>query len=133
LPVHDISPPPLDVQLVLELKLGKLVAEISHILPSCRRSRLTLPVDEHLADTSRRAEAYSVLRFWSHNPVKHGWQWGRHLRWIADELLKKPHMEDIMQLGTRGQGEADSSLVDALGDAVQPDETRLELAPGQLR
>jgi hypothetical protein len=33
-PVHDISPP-LDVQLVLELKLWKLVAELSHILPSC--------------------------------------------------------------------------------------------------
>jgi hypothetical protein len=65
--------------------------------------------------------------------VKHGWQWGRHLWWIADELLKKPHMEDIMQLGTQGQGEADNSLVDALGDAVRPDETRLELAPGQLR
>jgi hypothetical protein len=42
-------------------------------------------------------------------------------------------MEDIMQLGTQGQGEADNSLVDALGDAVRPDETRLELAPGQLR
>jgi hypothetical protein len=65
LPVHDISPPPLDVQLVLELKLGKLVAEISHILPSCRRNVLTLLVDEHLADTARQAEAYSVLRFWS--------------------------------------------------------------------
>jgi hypothetical protein len=59
------SPPPLDVQLVLELKLGKLVAEISHILPSCRRNVLTLLVDEHLADTARQAEAYSVLRFWS--------------------------------------------------------------------
>jgi hypothetical protein len=90
-------------------------------------------VDEHLADTTCRAEAYNVLRFWSHSPVKHGWQWGRHLRWIADELLKKPHMEDIVQLGTQRQGEADSSLVDALGDAVQLDETRLELAPRQLR
>jgi hypothetical protein len=65
--------------------------------------------------------------------VKHGWKWGRHLQWIADELLKKPNMEDIMQLGTRGQGEADNSLVDALGDAVRPDEMRLELALGQLR
>jgi hypothetical protein len=42
-------------------------------------------------------------------------------------------MEDIMQLGTRGHGEADNSLVDALGDAVRPDEMRLELALGQLR
>jgi hypothetical protein len=98
---------PLDVQLVLELKLGKLVAEISHILPSCRCSGLTLPVDEHLADIACQAEAYNMLQFWSHSPVKHGWQWGRHLRWIADELLKKPNMEDIMQLGMRGRGEAE--------------------------
>jgi hypothetical protein len=124
---------PLDVQLVLDVKLGKLVVKISHILPSCRCSGLTLPVDEHLADIVRQAEAYNVLQFWSHSPVKHGWQWGRHLRWIVDELLKNPNMEDIMQLGTRGQGEADSGLIDALSDAVWTDETWLELAPGQLR
>jgi hypothetical protein len=60
--VHDISPLR-DVQLVLELKLGKLVTEISHILPCCKCSGLTLPVDEHLVDTARQVEAYNMLWF----------------------------------------------------------------------
>ena len=42
-------------------------------------------------------------------------------------------MEDIMQLGTWGQIEADSNLVDALSDAIWPNEPWFELALGQLR
>jgi hypothetical protein len=46
---HDISPP-LDIQLVLELKVGVLVVEGVHVFPYHRCHRLAFLVDKHLTD-----------------------------------------------------------------------------------
>jgi hypothetical protein len=90
-------------------------------------------VNEHLTTTGRPVESDSTFWLWCHSRMKQWWQWWRPLWWITYELLKKPDMEDIMQLGTRGQSEADNNLVDALGDAIWPNEPWFELARGQLR
>jgi hypothetical protein len=51
---HDISPP-LDIQLVLELKVGVLVAEGVQVFPCRRCPGLAFPVDKHLTDAPSQA------------------------------------------------------------------------------
>ena len=48
------------------------------------------------------------------------------------ELLEQPHMEHIVNASSGRQGEADRDVVDQLGDAVWPEEVRLELAGDSL-
>jgi len=53
------SLPPLEIQLVLELKRWILVAEIIEILPG---SRFTAPVNQDLTDTARQASLLDPCR-----------------------------------------------------------------------
>jgi len=64
--------------------------------------------------------------------MMNGWKWWWCGRWSADELLEEADVEDVVQLGTRGQRQPHSHLVDALGDLVWPDEARFQLALGCL-
>jgi hypothetical protein len=100
--VHDISPPPpLDDQLVLELKMGKFVTEVGDIFPCSISSSLPFPADEHLLNTPGQPVPNSLLRFWNHRPIVSGWKRRWCSWWGADELLEKADVEDIVQLGTR--------------------------------
>jgi hypothetical protein len=58
------------------------------------------------------------------------WWWS--LWRSAMELLQEAYMEHVVQASLRWESEADSNLVDHLGDAVGPEVVRLELAGGGL-
>jgi hypothetical protein len=53
-PDHDISPP-VEEQLVLELKLWIFGTKGLDVFPRSRRCRLTLPLNEDLLDSSRQS------------------------------------------------------------------------------
>jgi hypothetical protein len=46
----------------------------------------------------------------------------------AHPLLQEAHMKDVMELGARGKLQANSDIVDELGDAVGPEVPWLQLA-----
>jgi hypothetical protein len=48
------------------------------------------------------------------------------------ELLQEAYMEHVVQASLRWGSEADSNVVDHLGDAVWPEVARLELVGGGL-
>ena len=49
------------------------------------------------------------------------------------ELLEESHVEHVMDACSGRQREADGDVVDQLGDAIRPEEARLELAGDCLR
>jgi len=67
------SLPPLEIQLVLELKRWILAAEIIEILPGSRGSRFTAPVNQDLTDTARQASLLDPCRLWNHHAMVDVW------------------------------------------------------------
>jgi hypothetical protein len=118
-PPHDISPP-LETQLVLELKVGVLDAELVEVLPGSGLRQLAAPADKYLMNPTRQASLLDTQQLWNHRAVVDGRQdWWRGRR-CTDELLEHANMEHIMKSGTQGQGQfqANSDIVDDLDDAV---------------
>jgi hypothetical protein len=74
---HDISPP-IDIQLILELKVGVLVAEGVQVFPYRRCHGLTFPVDKHLTDAPSQTGTHHMFWFWSHRTMMNigQWRWG---------------------------------------------------------
>ena len=69
--VYDISPLLL-YQLVPELECWKACAEGVLVLPSSRRSRLALPMDEDLAHAVCQASADNAVRFRNRSAIVDG-------------------------------------------------------------
>jgi len=126
------SPPPLDEQLILELEGWKPVMKGVQVFPYSRCSRFTFPLDEHLVDPLGQASVHCEFRLRLHRTVVHGWERWQSIWWVAHPLLQEADVEDIMELGTRRSGEADSHVVDELRDAVGPEEAWLQLPFGRL-
>jgi len=61
-----------------------------------------------------------------------GWEGWWHSWWDADKLLEEVDVKDVVEPSARGQIKAHRDSVDELGDAVQPEEARLELPFGRL-
>jgi hypothetical protein len=68
-----------------------------------------------------------VFRLRIDSPMLYHWQRRRGCRRVADPLLEETDVEDIVQFGAGRQLEADSHLIDELGDAVRPEEVGLQL------
>jgi len=84
-------------------------------------------VDEHLANTARKARPLHPERLRNHRAMVNCGKGRRRVRRRPDELPKHTNMEHIMQTRTRRQFQADSHFIDLLSDEVGPDEVRLEL------
>jgi len=93
------SLPPLEVQLVLELKCREPSEEWLDVFPCGRRCGLALPLHQDLTNASSKAVPNSTLGFWSDGAVVDWWQhrWSRR-RWSV-ELLEDANVKDIMETG----------------------------------
>jgi hypothetical protein len=89
-------------------------------------------LDQDLLDAANEASTDSAFRLWSNGAVVDRRKWRRSVWRGAMELLQEANMEHIVQASLRWKGEADSDLVDQLGDAVGPEVARLKLAGGGL-
>jgi hypothetical protein len=63
------SPPPLDSQLVLELKRQMLGDELFPIFPSDSRGQLPLPAHQHLLDAPGEVGAHHPIRLGHHRAM----------------------------------------------------------------
>ena len=65
---HDISPP-LEVQLVLELKIWVCGAKLVEVLLGRRSCWFALPLDQHLLNTPCQASAFHPSWLWNNRPM----------------------------------------------------------------
>jgi hypothetical protein len=130
-PDHDISPL-LERQLILELECRISGVKWLNIFPGGRRKGLPLPLNQDLLDALSDTPMDSSFRLWSNGAVVDQWKWRRSLRRSAMELLQEAYMEHVVQASLRWESEADSNLVNHLGDAVGPKVAWLELAGSGL-
>jgi hypothetical protein len=130
-PEHDIFLPAKN-QLVLELERRVLSAECRRVFPCSRCRRSSLPLYEGLGHTTDDAIAHCARRFGVDGSMSQRRQRWCCCRWLASKFLQQPYVENVVDAGAGWQGEANSDVVDELGDAVRSAKTGLELAAGGL-
>jgi hypothetical protein len=127
-PDHDISPPVVE-QLVLDLEFRILDAEQLNVFPSSRCCQLALPLDKNLEHPVSQTRTYGAFWLRGNDAMVHRRQ-GRG-GWPL-ELLEQPHVEHVVNAGSKRQSEVDGDVVDQLDDVVRPEEVCLELVGDSL-
>jgi hypothetical protein len=125
------SLPALDEQLVLELEGRISVDEAVDVFPGSGCRWFSLPMHQHLADSSGQAGACSTFRHWLCGAMMSGQQGRRHRWWSAHELLQEADVKDVVETCAGTELEGVSDVVDDSHHPIGPVETGPELPFGR--
>jgi len=131
-PSHNISPP-LDEQLVLELKRRKEGAKLLNGLPRSFSIWKTVPLNQDVPNTATKLTPDGTGRAMK-NPAVPKWRKRRcRLWWCAMEGLEHTHMEHIMDARVLRKTKTIGHLSNTFCDLVWTSEAGGELAPKPRR